>query len=411
MNLGVVMKLTDINIKKAKPGEKARKLFDGGGLYIQIESTGGKLWRYKYRIEGRERTLYIGKYPDVSLQEARERHQEARKQLAQGIDPAAAKQTQKAAGAERAANSFEVIAREWFARWKDDKAVRTVSRALFALEKYVIPYLGNRPVSQIKTLDVLSVLQKVEDRGFRETARKTRDVASMVFRYAVQTGRAEYNACDNLRGALKPVQVKHFAALTEPAKIAELLRAIDAYKGGVIVRAALRLAPMVFVRPGELRGAKWADIDLDHAEWKYKVSKTKTDHLVPLSRQAVEILKDLHPLTGSSEFVFPGQRWGRPFSDMTLNRALQTMGFDTKTEITGHGFRAMARTLLSERLGFRAEVIEHQLAHSVPDALGTAYNRTRFIDDRRRMMQSWADYLDDLKTANFSKVVPFNKAV
>ena len=211
---------------------------------------------------------------------------------------------------------------------------------------------------------------------------------------------------------MKIAQVKHFAAFTEPEKVAKLLHAIDTYQDGPVVRAALRLAPLVFVRPGELRSMKWANIDLDCAEWKFTVSKTKVDHLVPLSRQAVEILKDLHQLTGSSEFVFPGQRWGRPFSDMTINRALQTMGFDTRTEITGHGFRAMARTLLAEKLRMPENVIKHQLAHSVPDALGTAYNRTKFYDERRRMMQAWSDYLDDLKAADFSKVVPFvHKAV
>ena len=401
------MKLTDINIKKAKPGEKARKLFDGGGLYIQIEPTGGKLWRYKYRFEGKEKTLYLGKYPDISLAEARERHQEARKQLTQGIDPSAAKKAVKAAGVERAANSFEVVAREWFERWKESKAAGTIKKTLSLLEKYILPYIGNRPISDIKTPDVLAVLRRIEDRGFGESTRKTRDAISGVFRYGVQTGRAEYNPCDNLRGALKPVKVKHFATLMEPAKVAELLRAIDNYRGGVVVRTALRLSPMLFCRPGELRTAKWADIDLDAAEWKYTVSKTKTDHLVPLSRQAVEILRDLHQLTGSSEYVFPGQRWGRPFSDMTINRALQSMGYDTKTEITGHGFRAMARTLLAEKLRIPPEVIEHQLAHKVPDALGTAYNRTKFYDDRRRMMQAWSDFLDDLKAADFSKVVPF----
>ena len=392
------MKLTDINIKKAKPGEKTRKLSDGGGLYIQIEPTGGKLWRYQYRFERKLKLLALGKYPDVSLQEARKRHSEAREQLTQGIDPSAVKKAQKAAGAERAANSFEVIAREWFTRWKDDKADGTVKRTLSALEKNILPWIGARPVSDIKTPDVLAVLRRIEDRGYGETARKTRDVISGVFRYAVQTGRTEYNPCDNLRGALKPIQVKNFPSITEPEKVAELLRAIDTYQGGHVVRAALRLAPLVFVRLGELRAAKWADIDLDRAEWKYTTSKTKTEHLVPLSRQAVEILKDLYPLTGGREYVFPNVRPGRPIADATLNRALQTMGYDTKTEITGHGFRAMARTLLAERLGYQPEVIEHQLAHKVPDVLGTAYNRTKFLAERKAMMDAWADYLDGLKS-------------
>ena len=391
------MKLTDINIKKTKPREKTYKLFDGGGLYVQIEPTGGKLWRYQYRFEEKRKLLSLGKYPDVSLQEARKRHIEAREQLAQGIDPSAVKKARKIAGKERATNSFELIAREWFTRWKDDKAEGTVKRTLSALEKNILPWMGDRPVSDLKTPDVLAVLRRIEDRGFGEATRKTRDVISGVFRYAVQTGRTEYNPCDNLRGALKPVQVKNFPSITEPEKVAELLRAIDAYQGGFVVRAALRLAPLVFVRPGELRAAKWKDIDFDRAEWRFVTSKTKTNHLVPLARQTVEILKDLHPLTGRGEYVFPNIRPGRPISDATLNRALQTMGYDTKNEITGHGFRAMARTLLAERLGYQPEVIEHQLAHKVPDALGTAYNRTKFIDDRRKMMTVWADYLDDLK--------------
>ena len=403
--------MTDVNIKKLKPEPRTRKVSDGGGLYLEITPSGVKLWRYAYRFEGKQKLLALGKYPDISLADARERHQEARKQLAQGVDPSAVKKARKAAGAERAANSFEVVAREWFERWKKDKADYTVKRTLSTLEKNVLPWLGTCTTSSIKAPDVLTILRRIEDRGFSETTRKTRDAISGVFRYAVQTGRAEYNPCDNLRGALKPVKVKHYAALTEPSKVGELLRAIDSYHGGIVVKAALRLAPMVFCRPGELRLMKWADIDLDRAEWKYVVSKTKTDHLVPLSIQAMEILKDLHPITGSGVYVFPGQRWGRPFSEVTINRALQSMGYDTKTEITGHGFRAMARTLLAERLKWLPEVIEHQLAHKVPDVLGMAYNRTKFIDDRRRMMQAWSDYLDNLKVADSSKVVYFSTAV
>ena len=391
------MKLTDVNIRKAKPGDKTRKLSDGGGLFIQIETTGGKLWRFQYWFEGKRKLLAFGKYPDISLQEARKRHQEAREQLAQGIDPAAAKRAQKAASADWAANSFEVVAREWFERWKGNKSAGTIQRALSILEKEIFPYIGRAPISGIKAPDVLAVLRRIEDRALIVKAHKAKDAISLIFRHSIQTGRMEYNPCDNLRGALQPVRKKNFPTFTEPAQVAELLRIIDTYRGGSVVRAALRLAPLVFVRPGELREMKWADIDLDAAEWKYMVSKTKTDHLVPLSRQAVDILRNIQPLTGSSEYVFPGQRWGRPFSNMTINRALQSMGYDTKTEITGHGFRAMARTMLAEKLRFPENVIEHQLAHKVPDTLGTAYNRTKFYDDRRRMMQLWSDYLDDLK--------------
>ena len=399
------MKLTDINIKKTKPREKTYKLFDGGGLFLQIEPTGGKLWRYKYRFDGKYKLLALGKYPDVSLQEARKRHQGAREQLAHGVDPMALKKARKLAGAERAANSFEVIAREWFQIWKEGKADSTVDRALGVLEKDIFPYIGNRPIAEISAPEVLSVCRRVEARGAIDTAHRTKEHISQVMRYAIATGRADRDPCPDLRGALKTAQTKNRPALTEPAQVAELLRAIDAYKGGPIVRTALRLAPLVFVRPVELRTAKWTDIDLNRAEWKYTVSKTKTEHLVPLSCQAVEILRDIQTLTGEGEYVFAGVRPGRPMSDMTINRALQTMGYDTKTEITGHGFRAMARTLLAERLRVPEAVIEHQLAHKVPDTLGTAYNRTKFIDDRRQMMQAWANYLDGLRTQSDMKLL------
>ena len=403
------MKLTDINIKKAKPGDKGRKLFDGGGLYLLIETTGGKLWRYKYHFNGKEKLLTLGKYPDVSLQEARKRHQEAREQLAQGVDPMAARKAQKAAGVERAANSVEVIAREWFDTWKVDKTEGHYSKVIARLEKDIFPYIGGRPVAEISAPEVLAVCRRIEARGAIETAHRAKENISQVMRFAIATGRADRDPCPDLRGALKPVQAKHMASITEPAKVAELLRNIDAYHGGPVVRAALRLAPLVFARPGELRTMKWADIDLACAEWKYTTSKTKTDHLVPLSRQAVEILGDLHPLTGSCKHVFPGLNPGRPISDGTINKALRTMGYDTKTEITGHGFRAMARTILAERLHIPENVIEHQLAHRVPDALGTAYNRTKFLAERKAMMTAWANYLDELKTANFSNVVPIDR--
>jgi len=390
-------RLTDIAIRKIKPAEKLRKVTDGAGLYLEVAPSGGKLWRYAYRFGGKQKLLALGKYPDISLQEARKRHAEARERLAQGFDPSAVKQAQKAAGKERVANSFEVVAREWFATWKTDKAESHYSKVIARLEKDVFPYIGNRPISEIKAPDVLSVLRRIESRNIVDTAHKAKYSISQVFRYAVASGRAEHDPCPDLRGALKPIKESHYPALTEPEKVAELLRAIDGYKGGPVVRAALRLAPLVFVRPGELRAAKWAEIDLDRAEWKYTVSKTKTEHLVPLASQAVEILRDLYSLTGDGEYVFPNVRPGRPIADATLNRALQTMGYDTATEMTAHGFRAMARTLLAEQLGFAPEVIEHQLAHKVSDPLGAAYNRTKFLAERKVMMTAWADYLDGLK--------------
>jgi len=400
------LRLTDINIKRAKPNEKAYKLFDGGGLYLQIEPTGGKLWRFKYRFDGKEKKLPLGKYPDVPLQEARRRHQEAREQLAKGIDPAASKQAVKTARGELVANSFEAIGREWFETWKKDKSDKHSGRNITNLEKDVFPYIGKRPVAEIKAPDVLEVCRRVEKRGAIETAHRIKVVISQIMRYAIATGRADRDPCPDLRGALQPVQPQPLASLTEPDKVAELLRAIDAYKGTHIVRSALALAPLVFVRPGELRAAKWADIDFENAEWSFIYLKqranlkTKRKLLVPLSRQAVAILKDLHPLTGDGTYVFPGLRPGRPISDGTINKALRTMGYDTRTEITGHGFRAMARTVIAERLHLDTQWIERQLSHRTSERLGESYDRTQYLDDRRKMMQTWADYLDGLKGAN-----------
>lgn len=398
------MPLTDVAIKAAKPGVKPVRMFDGGGLYLEIAPTGGKLWRMKYRTGGKEKRLSFGVYPVVTLSEARARRDEAKKMLANRIDPGENRKAQKASQQERAANSFEAVAREWFESWKTDKAVSHSSKIIARLEKDVFPWLGVKAVSEITAPMVLSVLRRIEERGAIETAHRAKESVSQVMRYAIATGRAERDPCPDLRGALKPVKRGHMAAIIEPVAAGVLMRDIAAYTGGHVVRAALALAPLVFVRPGELRAAKWAEIDLDRAEWRYFVTKTKTEHLVPLARQAVAILRDLYPLTGTSEFVFHGVRSGRPISDATINRALQSMGYDTATELTGHGFRAMARTLIAEELRFPPEVIEHQLAHKVPDALGTAYNRTRFIDDRRKMMQQWADYLDKLKTG--AEIIP-----
>jgi len=407
------MKLTDINIKKAKPGEKARKMFDGGGLYIQIEPTGGKLWRYRYRFEKKEKTLYLGRYPDVSLQEARERHQEARKQLARGIDPAVAKQAHKAAGAERTANSFEVIAREWLENWKENKAKTSVRLIICGLENDCFPFIGKKPVAEITAPEVLAVLRRIEQRGAICSAHLTKSTISQVMRYAIATGRAERDPCPDLRGALKPrPRVTNHPAILEPARIGELLRAIDAYHGGHVVRAALRLMPLLFCRPGELRLMKWADVDFDAAEWRYTSTKKIKEMIVPLSRQAVEILKEIQHVTGNCAYVFTGSgsTVKSLMSDKALIYGLRALGY-SKDEMSIHGFRAMARTLLAERLRIPAEYIELQLSHKVPDPLNGAYDRTRFIDDRRKMMTAWADYLDNLKIADFSKVVPFSKAV
>jgi integrase len=398
------LKLTDIKIKKAKPENKTRKLFDGGGLFLQVEPTGGKLWRFKYRFENKHKLMALGKYPDVPLQEARKRHQEARELLAKGVDPSAAKKATVAAKRELTGNSFEIVAREWFENWKVDKSGNHIERAIRQLEKDTFPFIGTISVAELKAPDILSVCRRVENRGALECAHRVKVVISQVMRYAIATGRAERDPCPDLRGALKPVQPQPLPSLTEPAEVAELLKAIDSYKGTHVVRCALALAPLVFVRPGELRSAKWEDIDIEKAEWVFLHSKQKTSIkvkrklIVPLSRQAVAILKDVYPLTGNGIYVFPGLRPGRSISEGTINKALRTLGYDTRTEITAHGFRAMARTVIAERLHLDTQWIERQLSHRTSERLGESYDRTQFLDDRRKMMQTWADYLDGLKS-------------
>jgi integrase len=392
------MPLSDTKIRKIKPTGKPYKVADEKGLHLLVSPSGGKLWRMKYRFDGKEKLLSFGAYPDVPLVRAREKRDEARSLIADGVDPADNKRAQKAAKADRAANSFEIIAREWFEARKDKWAPSHSGRLIKRLQNDVFPWIGGRPIAEITAPEILSVMKRIEGRGTLDTAHRVHQDCGQVFRYAVSTGRADRDPTGDLRGALPTAAGGHFASITDPDSVGELLRAVDGFKGTLIVQCALKLAPMLFVRPGELRQARWNNFDLDKAEWKYLVTKTKTEHLVPLPSQAVTILRDLHALTGDSDFVFPGARSnGRAMSDAAINAALRRMGYDTKTEITGHGFRAMARTILHEVLGIPPEVIEHQLAHKVPDALGSAYNRTKFLPARKAMMQQWADYLDKLK--------------
>lgn len=393
------MPLTDVEIRNARPRDKAYRLSDGSGMYLEVSPAGGKYWRLKYRFAGKEKRLALGVYPDVTAKQARERRDDAGKLLANGVDPSIDRKVQKAAVVERAANSFEVVAREWFAKQAPGWAASHSDKIMGRLENDVFPWLGARPIAEIKAPEVLAVLRRVEGRGALDTAHRVHQNCGQVFRYAVATGRAERDVSADLRGALPAARHTHFAAVTEPSEVASLLRALDAFRGTFVVQCALRLSPLLFVRPGELRTAEWSQFDLDKAQWRYTVSKTNTQHLVPLATQAVSILRDLHALTGRQKYVFPGRDVKKPMSGAAINAALRRMGFDTKTEITGHGFRAMARTILHEQLRFPSEVIEHQLAHKVPDVLGTAYNRTKFIDDRVVMMQRWADYLDSLKAA------------
>ena len=404
------MSLTDTAIRKAKPAAKPQKLRDGGGLYLLLRPDGARWWRWDYRrpVTGKRNTLSLGTYPDTGLAEARERHAEARKMLAAGVDPGEHRKAAAAAKADQVANTFEAVADELLAIRAKKLAAGSAVRERRMLEKDLAPYIGRRPVGEIAASELLAALRKVEARGAVETAHRARMLAGQVFRYAIATGRAERNPAADLVGALAQPQGEHFASMTEPDQVAPLLRALYGYQGTPAVMAALKLAPLVFVRPGELRQARWADIDLDAAQWRFTASKTGQPHIVPLASQAVAILRDLHPLTGRGEYVFPSARGkGRAMSEAAVTAALQRMGFDGQT-MTGHGFRAMARTMLDEVLGFRPDYIEHQLAHAVRDPNGRAYNRTAHLPERATMMQTWADYLDTLRTGG--NVVAIRKA-
>lgn len=394
--------LTDMEVRRAAAREKTYRISDGRGMYLEIAPTGGKYWRLKYRFNAREKRLALGVYPDVTLAHARRKCHEARAMLADGIDPSQAKKERKRLARLNAANTFSAVALEWFERQEPTWAPSHSAKVLGRLKKDILPRLGPRPIADITAPEVLDVLRRAESRGANDTAHRILQTCGQVFRYAVATGRALRDVSADLRGALGPNRHTHFAAVTDPTSVGEMLRVFDGFTGTPIVGAALRLAPLLFVRPGELRQAEWSQFDFDRREWRYIVSKTKTEHLVPLATQAVDILKELHSLTGRWRFVFPGRDRRKPMSGAAINAALRRLGFDTKTEITGHGFRAMARTILHERLRFPAEIIEHQLAHRVPYGLGTAYNRTKFLEDRVAMMQAWADYLDSLKAGTMS---------
>jgi integrase len=401
-----IIPLSDAQVSKAKPTDKEFKLSDGGGLHLLVTTTGGKLWRLQYRINGKQKLLALGRYPEITLANARKRREDARTLLANGQDPSEAKKAAKKAAAIKEASSFELIAREWFSKnkpvWSPGHALTVICR----LEKDVFPAIGNKPVSEITASDVRTMLLKIEARGAAETALRIKIMCGQVFRYAVATGRLEHDPSAALkpREIFKRRETQHHAAITDPKELAPLLRAIDEYQGTIIVKSALQLTPLLFVRPGELQKMEWADLDLEAALWSIPADrmKMKQPHFVPLSRQAVSVLKALQPLTGYSRYVFPG-RASRPMSNNSINAALRYLGYDGDT-VTGHGFRATARTILDEVLGFRVDLIEHQLAHAVRDTNGRAYNRTSFLEDRRKMMQRWADYLDNLKEG--AKIIP-----
>jgi integrase len=390
--------LNDAKIRKLKPKAAPYKVSDRDGLYLLVHPTGGRWWRWDYRFNGLRKTLSLGVYDDVGLAEARDKLADERKRLAAGDDPSAARRQDKRTREAETRDTFEVIAREWLEQQREKFAAATVSKITWLFESYLFPRIGKRPIAQIEPPELLAALRRIEARGRIETAHRTKQIAGQVFRYAIATGKGQRDPSADLAGALRPVVTAHHAAVIDPHAIGALLRAIESFRGSFPVWQALRLAPLVFVRPGELRKAEWTEIDLDAATWRLPAARMKTrqPHLVPLSRQAVEILRELAPLTGRGRYVFPSIRSGkRPMSDNTLNASLRRLGYG-QGDMTAHGFRTMASTRLNE-LGWRPDLIERQLAHVEKDSIRAAYNRAEYLEDRRQMMQAWADHLDALR--------------
>lgn len=393
------MKLTDAKLRALKPTGKTQKNSDGGGLYIHLSPAGGKLWRLFYRFDGKQKTLTLGKYPAASLVEARKRRDEARELLGQGIDPGEKKKEGKAAAADQArAMTYEVVAREWFAKYSQGWTESNRAKILARQENDVFPFLGHLPIGEITAPDVLAVARRIEERGAVDTAHRAMQDCSRIFRYAVATGRGERDPVADLKGALSPVRSTSYASIKEPKAIGALLRDIEVYSGNLIVQAALRLAPYVFVRPGELRRVEWTEVNLEAAEWRIPAEKMKMRivHIVPLARQVVGILHDLAQYTAAGRYLFPSMRANSaPISDMTLLAGLRRLGYG-KDEMTMHGFRSMASTLLNEQ-GYNRDWIERQLAHGERNSVRAAYNYAEYLPERRLMMQEWADYLDGLR--------------
>ncbi len=391
------MPLTDTAIRNAKSRSKQYKLSDDRGMYVLVKKA-GKYFRLDYRFAGKRKTLALGVYPDVKLVEAREKRDDAKKLIKNGVDPAQMRKANKAMQVEQTVNSFEAIVREWFVKHSPNWAESHAKKIIRRFELHIFPWLGGRPIVEITPPELLAVLRRIENKGIQETAHRALQNCGQVFRYAVATGRVERDASADLRGALAPVKHGSMATITEPKKIGELLRSIDGYEGTPVVQCALKLAPLVFLRPGELRHAEWVEIDLDNAEWRIPAPKMKMKfpHIIPLSEQTIKVFWDIHPITGRGQYVFPSIRTDlRPMSDNAILAALRRMGY-AKEDMSGHGFRAMASTVLHEQ-GWLSDVIERQLAHAERNKMKAAYNYAQHLPERREMMQAWADYLDKLK--------------
>ena len=401
------MPLSARAVRSAKPRNKAYKLNDGRGLYLFVTAAGGKSWRLDYTFGGKRRTVVLGHYPELSLADARARREESRQRLENGAEPLSLSARRDRNLDRSKSDSFEAIAREWFAEFSRNWAPSHSTKVMGRLERCVFPWIGESPIAEVKPPDLLRLLRRIIDGGSLDTAHRARQICSQIFRYAAATGRAEHDPAALLKGAIPPVRQSHFAAITDPREVGPLMQTIEGYRGSPVTRAALQMAALTFVRPGELRGALWAEVDLPQAEWRIhgERMKMRQSHIVPLSRQAVAVLEDLWPLTRDSAFVFPSERArDRCMSENTVLAGLRRLGY-TKQEMTGHGFRAMASTILNEKSWSR-DAIERQLAHSDRDSVRAAYHRGQHLDERRRMMQWWADYLDSLRLGEPEPLVP-----
>jgi len=404
------MALSDVKVKAAKVPEdkKQGKLADSGGLYLLIKAS-GKYWRLDYRFGDKRKTMALGVYPQVSLKEARDKRESAKKLLEQNIDPCQRKQAdRRKAIAKSSEDTFKGIATEWMAKKSTQWVKTTIVNTQAKFDRHIFPWIGSLPITAIEAPDVLALVQRVEKRGTIETVHRLKMLCSRVFRYGIATGKVKYDPTIGLEGALTPLSVKHRATITEPKAVGALLRAIHAFEGTFVVQCALQITPYVFVRPGELRHAEWSEIDLEKAEWRIPAEKMKmrVTHIVPLSNQVMGILKELHALTGSGKYVFPSIRnAARPMSENTINASLRRIGYE-KEEICAHGFRAMASTMLHEQ-GWDSDIIERQLAHKEGNAIKEAYNHARHLPERVKLMQHWADYLDGLRAG--AEVIPINR--